>query len=803
MKIEEFEPNYKATLSCPSNERCSYFSDEELSKAFEEIVTWCINNEEDKFKEAMKQNIYKTLIIHVHCRDYKSGYNLQEIVSVCGSSKIMKLIAEGRPSSRHRNTFLGNALQIAIERNDLEMVKAILIRRILNPKKYLESAYEPCRSAIFEQLIQNIFENEPQEEVDNALHECIDKEKSELIQCFTKLKQNDFYNTVSYTFPPTILPKAMEKGNYEILEIILKNSSSISMESLLNEARNKQELLKDGKESQEERKRLETVIKALSSNIMEKYSLVGPNFEAQFKRFMTKTVHVPKDKKFSTSKDKVFKELITYCIEGKADLICEKKHKIFVSNNAQDCQTRFRAMDFAAYQGHVEIVMKLFKLGAVIEVNSYKVKSKRKHKKRNSHYGETEKTKVIEGINAMEIAIARNNVDVVNCLFEHGFMPGDQIIQSIKKENLKATKYLVDNVDVNLLNKEGWNGLHYACKMGKLEYVELLLNNGANINEKSGLQFHKRGPLHFAVMSRQYDVVKFVIDHGVDVFMEDTMNFNALDLLLREIEGGKDKLINFLDSKMKCARMKHQIEESRNEPTTGKKRKIQDDSNQPQSCQSKSVETQTDIEVSMSDSRSSIEDENEPKTSKKRKIQQEKSTKQISCQTDSPLKKSEETQTESGDPIEESSSSNVENQIPTNRDENVIFVQPLKDSFLRKDISFQGKMTCLSAIDLFIARDPKACEYVAKKEVIDEIASLVSEIVSKPENVEDTDFAISAKILARMKVTNEGKKHIGEMKLSFNAFEKLNAEMKKFECNSIPEHFAFDSSLRSKIKGEL
>ena len=90
--------------------------------------------------------------------------------------------------------------------------------------------------------------------------------------------------------------------------------------------------------------------------------------------------------------------------------------------------------------------------------------------------------------------------------------------------------------------------------------------------------------------------------------------------------------------------------------------------------------------------------------------------------------------------------------------------------------------------------------HVTEKEVIDEIANLVTEIASKSEHDQNKYLAIIAKILTKLKSTNEGKKLIGVMKLSFDTFEKLREEMKKFEVQLDPSHFAFDSC--TKIKHE-
>ena len=141
-----------------------------------------------------------------------------------------------------------------------------------------------------------------------------------------------------------------------------------------------------------------------------------------------------------------------------------------------------------------------------------------------------------------------------------------------------------------------------------------------------------------------------------------------------------------------------------------------------------------------------------------------------------------------------------ENQQSKSSDGIISIVQSLKDLFLKNITRYSRKVMCLSAIEVIISEDPDARNHITEKEVIDEIANLVTEIASKVEHDQNKDLGIIAKILTKLKSTNEGKKLIGEMKLSFDTFEKLREEMKKFEVQLDPSHFAFDSC--TKIKHE-
>ena len=145
-------------------------------------------------------------------------------------------------------------------------------------------------------------------------------------------------------------------------------------------------------------------------------------------------------------------------------------------------------------------------------------------------------------------------------------------------------------------------------------------------------------------------------------------------------------------------------------------------------------------------------------------------------------------------------------QNSTNVDEIGFIVQPMIKSFLNKTISYSGKMLCLSAIETMLSKESTTCNFIAKKEVIDEIAILVSDIVSKDENTQSKDFEPIGKILCKINATENGKKLINEMKLSFGAFERLKKEMRKYEFDpaAAQAQFAFESErLKTDIAGGI
>ena len=131
-------------------------------------------------------------------------------------------------------------------------------------------------------------------------------------------------------------------------------------------------------------------------------------------------------------------------------------------------------------------------------------------------------------------------------------------------------------------------------------------------------------------------------------------------------------------------------------------------------------------------------------------------------------------------------------------------ILPMIESIMNRSFPFKAKIACLTAIVEIISEDLNACKYLAKKDVIDEIANIADKIIFKVGIQPDKDLDILAKILVKVSGTStEGKKLIQEMKMPISSLERLKKEMKKFEMDSNPEQFAFDSDHIKKVKNEI
>ena len=529
IKLQEFSKSYKAKLKIQS---CSYsrFENEELSSTFEEIVSWCIKNDATNLRNVLnskwkKFDIYKYLN-RIDCKDEETGYNIPEIAAASGNVRIMKIIQEAKPDQYQ---YLGNVLEIAIMKEDLEMVRQINKSEIEGLDQYLDLAIDPSKESIFKSLISSIQSNK---KLDIALRKYIDLGRLDLVEMI--MAYGKWVRTYKCNTETMLL--AMKKGDEEILKYLIeKQEDFVSGGSIqfLNYFKEKLYALDQDETDTEDRGLIEKVIPFLLQEI-DDYG-IDMDFEASFEKFMTKDIEIEDGLvgRFYSSEHELFTELITYCISGEIDLIEESKHSIYLRNNAQDESTRFRAIDFAAFKGHEDVVKRLLEFGAVVEVENE--------------------------ISAIDVAFARGHDQVVNCLFEHGYKTGDQIHQAVTKKYFQAAKYLMTVIDIDLIDEKGLNPLHYACMTNAIEDVNFLLRNGADINSKSGIRFFEQGPLHFACMKNHLTMVKHLIAHGADIFQTDNMGFTALKRM-EGIEYDGQLIVNFLKSRMEASTTKiHEI----------------------------------------------------------------------------------------------------------------------------------------------------------------------------------------------------------------------------------------------------
>lgn len=117
-------------------------------------------------------------------------------------------------------------------------------------------------------------------------------------------------------------------------------------------------------------------------------------------------------------------------------------------------------------------------------------------------------------------------------------------LEAVKTGDVAEFNRFVDCFPVDKQDKTGKTPLFHACENGMLEISELLLNRGANPSIKSddeSFMFEK------AVRGRRFDIVKLLLENGVDVNTKDEyMNTTAIYVCEAN---DVDALLNLIDLK--------------------------------------------------------------------------------------------------------------------------------------------------------------------------------------------------------------------------------------------------------------
>lgn len=71
-------------------------------------------------------------------------------------------------------------------------------------------------------------------------------------------------------------------------------------------------------------------------------------------------------------------------------------------------------------------------------------------------------------------------------------------------------------VAINLPSPDGFSALGFAAFFGQLEAVKILIANHADVNQPSANDF-KVTPLHSACAISNYDIAKYLLEHGANV----------------------------------------------------------------------------------------------------------------------------------------------------------------------------------------------------------------------------------------------------------------------------------------------
>ncbi|KAJ2944215.1 hypothetical protein O0L34_g18194 [Tuta absoluta] len=87
-------------------------------------------------------------------------------------------------------------------------------------------------------------------------------------------------------------------------------------------------------------------------------------------------------------------------------------------------------------------------------------------------------------------------------------------VACISGNKLLVERLLAKGHPVNVRDNAGWLPLHEACIHGRLEVANILINNGANVNDRGGSNCDGITPLYDAASNGHLDVVQLLLEKG-------------------------------------------------------------------------------------------------------------------------------------------------------------------------------------------------------------------------------------------------------------------------------------------------
>lgn len=93
----------------------------------------------------------------------------------------------------------------------------------------------------------------------------------------------------------------------------------------------------------------------------------------------------------------------------------------------------------------------------------------------------------------------------------------NKLINAIKNNNLDEVRCIILNEKININEKYDFtddSALHFASIYGNLEAMKILIEFGANINQKN---YNNETSLHYAVYNGRLEIVKFLITLEINI----------------------------------------------------------------------------------------------------------------------------------------------------------------------------------------------------------------------------------------------------------------------------------------------
>ena len=109
----------------------------------------------------------------------------------------------------------------------------------------------------------------------------------------------------------------------------------------------------------------------------------------------------------------------------------------------------------------------------------------------------------------------------------HTIIVPSDLCELITEENIENFKLLWDVIPQELLrlNGHGFNMLHVAATVNQTEFIRIILDAGADIDET----VQGATALFAAAVNRNLPVIKLLVDHNADILLKVDKEYNVID----------------------------------------------------------------------------------------------------------------------------------------------------------------------------------------------------------------------------------------------------------------------------------
>ena len=202
-------------------------------------------------------------------------------------------------------------------------------------------------------------------------------------------------------------------------------------------------------------------------------------------------------------------------------------------------ENKWTPLHFAAWNGYPKIAEILLQNGAEVNIQT-------NYPQTWSNNGEMEAflmglSKGLNQSTPLHFAAQRGHLEVAKLLIQNQadiYVTNADFLAQVHNEtaldlasnhgHLKVVELLLQT-ELQIKNlKFDYNSISAATYLGHLEVVKMLLENGADINEKSGKS--EFTPLHMAAIVGNDQMTEFLLQNGADVNARNNLNSTALEL---------------------------------------------------------------------------------------------------------------------------------------------------------------------------------------------------------------------------------------------------------------------------------